>query len=188
MASAVRETHRRNGHPVDGTLARELELQEQELRHAGELPRNREAAREAERAERRARSRSKVQLCQPQRVSVLSVMGIALTVVLAVLVLMSYIQLMTLSSETVELQSQMAELTEEHVKLKAQYEQMFDLSSVKAAAEAAGMSKPSSSQICYLDDSDGDSAVIYQQERPSFFSRILDSLHHCFYAVVEYLE
>ena len=50
------------------------------------------------------------------------------------------------------------------------------------------MSKPSSSQIYYIDLSDGDSAVVYQQSEPGVLSRLLTSLHHGFYTVVEYFN
>ena len=50
------------------------------------------------------------------------------------------------------------------------------------------MSKPSNSQIYYVDLSDGDSAVVYQQEEPGVLSRLLTSLNHGIYAVVEYFD
>ena len=65
---------------------------------------------------------------------------------------------------------------------------MLDLASVKEGAQAAGMSKPSASQIYYIDLSGGDSAVVYQQEDPSTLSRLLTSLHHGIYTVVEYFD
>ena len=70
--------------------------------------------------------------------------------------------------------------------LTAQYQRMFDMASVKEAAEAAGMRKPSSTQMGRLDLSAGDSAVAYRQKEPGLFSRILSSLHGGVYAVVEY--
>ena len=57
-----------------------------------------------------------------------------------------------------------------------------------AVAAAAGMAKPTSSQITYLDLDSEDSAVVYRTETPSVFSRILSSLHHGVYAVVEYFD
>ena len=59
---------------------------------------------------------------------------------------------------------------------------------LQEVAEAAGMSQPSSSQIYYIDLSRGDSAVVYQQEEPNLFSRLLTSLNHGIYAVIEYFE
>ena len=114
--------------------------------------------------------------------SVAAIMGLAL------LVLMSYVQLTMLSADTVKLQSQLEELESENAALTAQYQRMFDMASVKEAAEAAGMSKPSSTQMSQLDLSAGDSAVAYRQKEPGLFSRILSSLHGGVYAVVEYFD
>ena len=55
---------------------------------------------------------------------------------------------------------------------------MFDLSTVKEAAEAAGMAKPGSGQVYYIDLSEGDSAVVYQQKEANILSRLLTSLNH----------
>ena len=44
------------------------------------------------------------------------------------------------------------------------------------------------SQICYLDLSEGDSAVVYRKEDPNVLSRALTSLNHGVYAVVEYFD
>ncbi len=54
---------------------------------------------------------------------------------------------------------------------------------------AAGMAKPTSSQITYLDLDSEDSAVVYRTESPPVFSAgCLSSLHHGVYAVVEYFD
>ena len=120
--------------------------------------------------------------------SPVTVAGFVTVIALAVMVLMNYIQLTAISSDVVALQSELATLKTEHVTLTVQHEQMFDLDTVKEAAEAAGMVKPVSSQICYIDLSEGDSAVVYQQEDPSVLTRVLTSLHHGVYAVVEYFD
>ncbi len=123
-----------------------------------------------------------------QVVSPLAVLSVAAIMGLALLVLMSYVQLTMLSADTVKLQSQLEELESENAALTAQYQRMFDMASVKEAAEAAGMSKPSSTQMSQLDLSAGDSAVAYRQKEPGLFSRILSSLHGGVYAVVEYFD
>ena len=186
MASATRELRYHSGGAVDGSLARDLdwELRERELRHAGELPRRREKAKE----QVREQARPLVQVRERQRVSPLAVVGFAAVVVLSVLMLMNYIQLMELSAETVELRAQLSALETENVTLTTQYERMFDRASVKEAAEAAGMAKPSSSQVYYIDLSEGDSAVVCRKEDPSVLSRLLTSLDHGIYAVVEYFH
>ena len=123
-----------------------------------------------------------------QRVSPLALCAVGALAAMAVVLVMGYIQLTIISDEVVSLQNQLEELQTENVTLTAQHEQMFDLATVKEVAEAAGMSKPSSSQITYLDLDSEDSAVVYRTETPSVFSRILSSLHHGVYAVVEYFE
>lgn len=182
MAAAARDTRYRERQTVNGSLAYDLDyaVRERELRHAGEAPRAREKAKvyEAPRVLLRAR----------QVVSPLAMLSVAAIMGLALLLLMSYMQLTALSTETVKLQSQLTELAEENVSLTAQYQRMFDMASVKEAAEAAGMSKPSSTQMSRLDLSAGDSAVAYRQEEPGLFRRILSSLHGGVYAVVEYFD
>ena len=182
MAAAVRNTRYHGKQAVNGSLAYDLDyaVRERALRHAGEAPKAREKAKvyEAPRVLLRAR----------QVVSPLAVLSVAAIMGLALLVLMSYVQLTMLSADTVKLQSQLEELESENVALTAQYQRMFDMASVKEAAEAAGMSKPSSTQMSQLDLSAGDSAVAYRQKEPGLFSRILSSLHGGVYAVVEYFD
>lgn len=188
MASTARELRYRNSHAVNGSLAYDLDyaVRERELRHAGEAPRRQEAAREKPKAKVHASAR--VQVRERQQVSLFTVAGVAAVIGMAVLVLMCYVQLTVLSADTVALQSQLSTLETENVTLTAEYEQMFDLATVKEAAEAAGMTKPGNSQICYIDLSGGDSAVVYQKEDPSVLSKILASLNHGIYAVVEYFD
>lgn len=182
MAAAARDMRYRGRQAVNGSLAYDLDyaVRERELRHAGEAPRTREktGAKVYETPHVLVRAR--------QVVSPLAVFSVAAIMGLALLVLMSYVQLTLLSAETVELQSQLAELETENVSLTAQYQRMFDMASVKEAAEAAGMSKPSGTQMGHLDLSAGDSAVAYRQKEPGLLSRILSSLHGGVYAVVEY--
>lgn len=181
MASTAKELRYRRS--VDGSLARELDwaVRERELNHAGEAPRHPPKERAGEKA------RARVTLRERQRVSPFSVLGAAAVLGLAVLVLLSYVQLTVLSAETVELKSQLAELETKNVTLTAEYERMFDLATVRQAAEAAGMSKPSASQICYLDISDGDSVEIYQ-EKNGPLDRLRAMMSHGVYAMVEYFN
>ena len=184
MAATARELrYRQSERAVDGSLARDLDwaVRERELRHAGEAPRHQEQVRQ----QPKVHAAPKVLVRERQQVSLFSLLGFAAVAGLAVLVLMSYIQLTALASDTVALKKQLSTLETEHATLTAQYEQMFDLTTVREAAEAAGMTKPSTSQICYLDMAGGDSAIVYQQEEPSVLSSVLTSLNHGVYAVVE---
>ena len=180
MAAAARDL--RYSRSVDGSLARELDwaVRERELRHAGEVPRHKE--------EERVHAAPRVRVRERQSVSVLSMLSCAAVLGLAVVLLLGYTQLTVLSADTVALKEQLEDLETEHVVLTAEYERMFDLTAVREAAEAAGMSKPSASQICYLDISGGDSAVVYQKKESGVVDRVLASLHHGVYAVVEYFQ
>ena len=187
MAATARELrYRQSERAVDGSLARDLDwaVRERELRHAGEAPRHQEQVRQ----QPKVHAAPKVLVRERQQVSLFSLLGFAAVAGLAVLVPMSYIQLTALASDTVALKKQLSTLETEHATLTAQYEQMFDLTTVREAAEAAGMTKPSTSQICYLDMAGGDSAIVYQQEEPSVLSSVLTSLNHGVYAVVEYFK
>jgi len=188
MAAAARDLRYRSRAPMDGSLAHDLDwaVRERELNHAGELPRRREIELEVPKV--RTETKRKVQVREKQHVSLFTLFGFAAVLGMAVLVLMSYIQLTVLSADTVALKSQLSALETEHVRLTAQYEQMFDLAAVQEAAEAAGMVKPGSSQISYIDLSEGDSAVVYRREDPSALNRVLTSLHYGAASVVEYLD
>lgn len=188
MASAAREyryTHREFS--TNGNLARDLDwaVRERELEHAGSAPRHEEKTQAAPRVHRREQALVR----ERQRIPVLTVINVAAIISAAVLLLMSYVQLTTLAADTVTLRSELSALEAENVSLTAQHEQMFDMATVKEVAAAAGMSKPTGSQITYLDLAGEDSAVVYQVDSdPSVLSRVLSSLHHGIYAVVEYFE
>ena len=85
------------------------------------------------------------------------------------------------------MQSQLETLQTQQVALITKHEQAFDLSSVKEAAVAAGMSQPSDSQIYYIDLSEPDSATVYSQEE-SGIGKLLSMLGQGISAVVEYFR
>ena len=86
------------------------------------------------------------------------------------------------------MKNQLSALETENIRLTAQYEQMFDLATVKEMAEAAGMVKPSSSQVSYLDLSGGDQAIVYQQENATFLRGMLTAVQNGACALVEYFS
>ena len=185
MASAARELRYNRNSYVSDNLARELdrEVREREFRHAGE-PRREEAA--APKVRTRAAERPLVR--ERQRVSWVSVTGFAAVVVMAVMVLFCYVQLTQISSQVVALKKQLDVLEADNAALTVQYQQMYDLSTVKEVAEAAGMAKPRASQIYYVDLSSGDSAVVYQQEDPGVLSTAAARISEGFSALLEYFD
>lgn len=168
---------------TQGSLARDLDwaARKRELEQAGEIPLP--IRQTPPRVHRQA-----AVLRRPQAVSIPAVLGVMAILAVAVLLLLSYVELMTLSADTVALNEQLTALQAQHVTLTAAHEQMFDMAAVKEAAAAAGMSKPAGSQVCYLDMLGEDSAVVYATAAPSVLERIFSSLHHGVYAVVEYFH
>lgn len=188
MASAAGEyRYAHRDFTTNGNLARDLDwaVRERELEHAGAAPRHEERTQAAPKVRRREQALVR----ERQHIPVLTVVNVAAIVGAAIMLLLSYVQLTTLAADTVSLRTELSALQAENVSLTAQHEQMFDMATVKEVAAAAGMSKPTGSQITYLDLAGEDSAVVYQVDSdPSVLSRVLSSLHHGIYAVVEYFE
>lgn len=190
---------------VSGSAAYDYDYLERERRRRAEQER-RERQRRAEQerreyAERRARAAAAEQRSAPrrktaavprarerQRVSFLALLGFAAAAALLVMLLMDYARLTMISTKVVSMQNELATLQDEHVALVTQYEKTFDLTAVKEAAEAAGMAKPSASQICYVDLSGPDSVVIYTREETNFLGRVFTSLGQNVVSVVEYFK
>ena len=86
------------------------------------------------------------------------------------------------------MQKQLSTLQDEHVTLLTQYERTFDLTSIKEAAAAAGMYKPSASQINYIDLSAPDSVEVYDSADVNVLSRVFTSLGRGVGSVVEYFS
>ncbi len=122
------------------------------------------------------------------RVSTLSVAGTVAVGLMLVMILMSYVQLTTISSSVVSMKAELAALEQENISLTSEYERVFDKSSVKEAAEAAGMTKPSPSQIYYIDLSSPDTVVLHQEETVGFWGSVADTLGRSFLSVVEYFN
>jgi len=184
MARDMEKKYRYGGGRVDGDLAYKLEFDER-TRSSG----HEEVRREPE---RRARTAAKVQpnhrVREKQKVSPVLLLGFAALAAMVVVLVMSYAQLTALSTDVVSLQDDLSSLQEEHIKLLASYENTFDLARLKEAAEAAGMSKPSASQIKYVDLSEPDNVVLYQQTETNVLARLLTSFGHVAGNAMEYFQ
>ena len=141
MAAAVRNTRYHGKQAVNGSLAYDLDyaVRERALRHAGEAPKAREKAKvyEAPRVLLRAR----------QVVSPLAVLSVAAIMGLALLALMNYVRLTRLSSETVDLQTQLQELeTEYNARLDEALDGLTDTAFQSGADTARGLIEGLASQ------------------------------------------
>ncbi len=178
---------------VDGNLARKLDSRalERRLERSGQLDFDQQYRRrretEAERLSRR-RAQAKAAVRPAQRVSFAAVLGFAFVGALMVATLLCYVRINSISRSIVSMKERISVLQVEQVALLTQYEQAFDLSSVKEAAEAAGMTIPSESQIYYIDLPGENQAVSYTGRDGGLLDRVLTGLSRAMYAVVEYFQ
>lgn len=143
-----------------GSLAYDLDAlaREKQLDEAGKLPQKkvRPAQPEVQPVQRRqTAARAAV------RPSPVLLLGTVLVVGMVIALMLCYVKLTGISDNVSSIKREISALEEEHVALLTAYERTFNLATVKAAAEAAGMSKPSSGQIQYIDLSGADSVEVY---------------------------
>lgn len=171
MASYGKQTKRKysSSRPVDGNLARKADIRELErqLDRSGQMDFDQLYERRPETAaQRNARRRAQIKAAQrpAMRVSPMALLGSVCVAMLTVVLLLCYVRLNTISRSIVAMKSEIKQLEIEQVSLLTQYEQAFDLSAVKEAAMAAGMSQPSDSQVFYINLPGEDQATVYHAE------------------------
>lgn len=139
----------------------------------------------------RAATRTKVRVREAGKVSVFAVVGFLAIGVFAVLVLMSGIQLTALSDDIAALNQQMDSLRSEESRLRTDYELAFDLTGIEQAVTANGsMVKPQSEQVIYLDISEPDNVVLFEEEETPLagVEGAWASIREVFFNVVEYFK
>ena len=154
------EMNRRPHTNVYGSLAYDLDaiVRERQLEEAGAMPERREQPQQEIRTRTRANTQAKT------RPSPLLLSGTVVLCALLVVLMLGFAQLTRVSASVSSLKGEIADLEDEHVTLLTLYEKTFDLATIKEVAENAGMSKPTSGQIEYIDLSGGDTAVVYRNE------------------------
>lgn len=140
---------------VNGNLARKLDSRELErrLENSGQMDFDQLYQRQRMTdADRRARQRAKVKASvrPAQYISPVAVVGTACVAGLMVALLLCYVRMNTISRSIVDMKTQITQLEVDRVSLLTRHERAFDLSTVKEAAEAAGMTQPSDSQVFYI--------------------------------------
>lgn len=165
------DERRRNITMIYGSLAYDLDtlVRERQLEEAGEMPERSSAPQPKAQPRRHPQAQAKT------RPSPLLAGGIVLVCALVMVLLLGYVQLTVVSSHVATIKNQLTTLEEEHVALVTEYEKTFDLATIKAAAEEAGMSKPTSGQVQYIDLSGSDTAVVYGDE-PGIVENAISSI------------
>lgn len=134
-------------------------------------------------------NRAQLVLREQQKVSVTAIAGFVMVAMLAVGVLASNIQLNGIYASTVTAQSQLTQLESNYAKLVAENEEIFDSQTLADAAEEAGLVKPNSTQQVYLELSDPDNTVVYQQtEQTNGLRGCLDAIESFFGGIGAYFS
>lgn len=170
-----------------GSLAYDLDAlaREKHLDEAGKLPQKkvRPAQPEVQPVQRRqTAARAAV------RPSPVLLLGTVLVVGMVIALMLCYVKLTGISDNVSSIKREISALEEEHVALLTAYERTFDLATVKAAAEAAGMSKPSSGQIQYIDLSGADSVEVYAAGGAAALNGFTEKAESLWAYVLEYFR
>lgn len=177
------QPYRKNA--VYGSLAYDLDAlaRERQLEDAGKLPQKPHPASQPQPLPRRH-----PQTRAAARPSPLVALGTVVLLALVVVLMLGYVTLTDVSGSVSSIKREIESLDEQHVALLTEYEKTFDLATVKAAAEAAGMSKPTSGQIQYIDLSGIDSVTLYKAEGGAALGGLLDQLERGWDYVLEYFR
>ena len=177
------QPYRKNA--VYGSLAYDLDAlaRERQLEDAGKLPQKPQPASRPQPLPRRH-----PQTRAAARPSPLVALGTVVLLALVVVLMLGYVTLTDVSGSVSSIKWEIESLDEQHVALLTEYEKTFDLATVKAAAEAAGMSKPTSGQIQYIDLSGIDSVTLYKAEGGAALGGLLDQLERGWDYVLEYFR
>lgn len=170
-----------------GSLAYDLDAlaREKQLDEAGKLPQKkvRPAQPEVQPVQRRqSAARAAV------RPSPVLLLGTVLVVGMVIALMLCYVKLTGISDNVSSIKREISALEEEHVALLTTYERTFDLATVKATAEAAGMSKPSSGQIQYIDLSGADSVEVYAAGGAAALNGFTEKAESLWAYVLEYFR
>ena len=207
MAERKKDTGR-----VNGSLAYDLEklVREQEraeaerarqdvqreeqyaLRRQQEEERRRQEEEERRLArERREKQRAAQPAPVPRtkgHVSMAALIGIPVAAVMVVMLLMGYIQVAQVSSQVAGQKAELDKVQRENVALVTEYEETFDMATIKKAGEDSGMSKPSAGQVEYVELGGPDTAVVYDTQHESLLDRTLKSVQELVGEVVEFFR
>ncbi|MCD8143144.1 MAG: hypothetical protein LUD83_07725 [Clostridiales bacterium] len=122
-----------------------------------------------------------------QGISLFAVTGFTAIALMAVLVLTSYIQLNSVYAATNTMEDYLTELVEEEASLTSEYNDLFDTATLQEVAEEAGLVEPTSSQKVYLELTEPDNAIVYEQkEDPTLVESVAEDLQSFWRSVLTY--
>ncbi len=126
----------------------------------------------------RVHTRARAVVHTRQSIAPLSLIGMLAAAFLLVAAILAQAQIVGLSSKSVTLHNELAQLEEEQAKLRIAYESAFNMADIEEyAIRSLGMQKPRADQIFYIDTSSPDKAVMISGgEKSGFVDRVSDYL------------
>ena len=131
--------------------------------------------------------RTQVEVRQAGAVAPFAVVGFIAVAIFAALLLFSHAQSTVLNAEIVALRGELSSLEAENAKLSAQYEQVFDMEKIRAAV-GDSMSRPTNSQAVYLDLSEPDCVVVYNDLKDNRLTDALKNVGQALGDMIEYFR
>lgn len=127
-------------------------------------------------AHQQVHTRVKVNLRPREEVSFLPAVGLLAAAFMCVLIIISYSQLNSIYAQTVDARHQLTALEQEGKTLTAQYEEIFDKAAMEAAISGSDtrLGEVKSNQKIYVDLSEPDNAVVYNQGGNGLLNRVMD--------------
>lgn len=166
--------------PFDGNAVRQPQEQPQE--------RPREPLRRPERYENTQRESRRRPAVRPQPYGSPIVVGVAVLIIMTIVLVLGYLRLTKASHEVTARQTLLQQVQEDNAALGVEYEKAFDQSAVKAAAQAAGMTKPTTDQIEYIELGGANMAEICRPESTGPLAQAWNWVRNGVDAVVEYFR
>lgn len=129
--------------------------------------------------------RHTLQLREPGTVTPFAVVGFALAVILAAVLLYTYSVLVEVNDEAVHLRSSLSQLKEEEAKLETQYELAYDLQAIEREVLSSGaMVKIQPGQVTALELTEPDAVEYYQDD--SVFHALTEAVRGMISAITAY--
>lgn len=134
----------------------------------------------------RVHTRARTAVRTRQSIAPLSLVGMLAAAFLLVVAILAQAKIVGISSKSVALQNELAQMEEQQAKLRIAYESAFNMAEIEDyAIHSLGMQKPRADQIFYIDTSSPDKAVVIAgSESVGFVDRVSDYLS----GVVEYFR
>lgn len=163
---------------VYGSLAYDFNHPELYQEEYSRVPEHTAAPKTQTQTQTKVHTRARAVAHTKQSIAPMSIAGVLVAAFLFVIAIMAQAQLVGISAESVSLQNELAQLEEQQTKLMIRYESAFNMSDIEEyAVKSLGMRKPRAEQICYIDTSAPDKAVVIASgEETDFVDKVSDFL------------